>query len=35
MKKKKVRKFASNFKVRMGSLINAIYALVRLLEIWF
>lgn len=39
MKKKKVRKvsrkFSSNFKARMGSWINAIYALVRLLEIWF
>lgn len=35
MKKKKERKFSSEIRVRMGGLINTIYALIKLFELWF
>lgn len=35
MKKKKARKFSSEIRVRMGGLINTIYALIKLFELWF
>ena len=35
MKKKKARKFSSEIRVRMGGLINTVYALIKLFELWF
>lgn len=35
MRKKKARKFSSNIRVRMGGLINTVYALIKLFELWF
>ena len=35
MKKKKARKFSSEIRVRMGGLINTIYTLIKLFELWF
>lgn len=35
MKKKKARKFSSNLRVRMGGLIDTLYAVIKLFELWF
>ena len=35
MKKKKARKFSSNLRERMGGLLNTVYALIKLFELWF